>query len=176
MMTLACPVVNDTFAGSSSFLVLRRRGFVAEFLTNPVTSTRAARDASSPNDFRIWFGRGGRRTEPQRLAMENYGLEAGERVAPDSPGDAGSRGVRPRSSEWSALAPWLKRATESVFPEYRAFVMVLDRDRAAVEAALNYECSNGQTEGQITRLKLTKRQMYGRGSLALLKARVLPTA
>ena len=33
--------------------------------------------------------------------------------------------------------------------------------------------SNGQTEGQITKLKLVKRQMYGRGKLDLLQARVL---
>ena len=33
--------------------------------------------------------------------------------------------------------------------------------------------SNGQTEGQITKLKLVKRQMYGRGKLDLLQARVI---
>jgi hypothetical protein len=33
--------------------------------------------------------------------------------------------------------------------------------------------SNGQTEGQITRLKLIKRQMYGRAKLDLLRARVV---
>lgn len=76
----------------------------------------------------------------------------------------------------AALAPWVKRASASGFPEFRAFVTVLDRDRAAVEAALAHEWSNGQTEGQINRLKLVKRQMYGRGSLALLKARLLSAA
>ena len=33
--------------------------------------------------------------------------------------------------------------------------------------------SNGQTEGQITKLKLIKRQMYGRGKLDLLEARIV---
>jgi transposase len=33
--------------------------------------------------------------------------------------------------------------------------------------------SNGQTEGQITKLKLVKRQMYGRGKLDLLQARLI---
>ena len=33
--------------------------------------------------------------------------------------------------------------------------------------------SNGQTEGQITKLKLVKRQMYGRGKIDLLQARVI---
>ncbi len=81
-----------------------------------------------------------------------------------------------RERDGSALAPWMKRASESVFPEFRAFVTVLDRDRAAVDAALALAWSNGQTEGQINRLKVAKRQMYGRGSLALLKARLLSAA
>jgi transposase len=34
--------------------------------------------------------------------------------------------------------------------------------------------SNGQTEGQVNRLKMLKRQMYGRAGVALLKARMLP--
>jgi transposase len=36
--------------------------------------------------------------------------------------------------------------------------------------------SNGQTDGQITRLKLVKRQMYGRGKLDLLQARLMGDA
>jgi transposase len=52
----------------------------------------------------------------------------------------------------------------------------LRRDLAAVEAALTYEWSNGQTEGQINRLKLLRRQMYGRASLSLLKRRFLQGA
>jgi predicted nuclease of restriction endonuclease-like (RecB) superfamily len=47
------------------------------------------------------------------------------------------------------------------------------KDRAAVSAAIASPWSNGQTEGQITKLKLVKRQMYGRGKLDLLQARVI---
>ena len=36
--------------------------------------------------------------------------------------------------------------------------------------------SNGQTEGHITKLKLVKRQMYGRAKLDLLRARLLGAA
>ena len=43
---------------------------------------------------------------------------------------------------------------------------------AAVTAALSLPWSNGQTEGQITKLKLVKRQMYGRGKIDMLQARV----
>ena len=81
-----------------------------------------------------------------------------------------------RARDHAAFAPWLKRASDSGLPEFQAFVTVLDRDRPAVEAALTSEWSNGQTEGQINRLKYRKRQMYGRASLRLLKARVISVA
>ena len=47
------------------------------------------------------------------------------------------------------------------------------KDEAAVTAALNLPWSNGQTEGQITRLKLVKRQIYGRGKIDMLQARMI---
>jgi transposase len=45
-----------------------------------------------------------------------------------------------------------------------------------VRAAIATSWSNGQTEGQITRLKLVKRQMYGRGKIDLLQARLIGAA
>ncbi|CAO4164498.1 Transposase IS204/IS1001/IS1096/IS1165 DDE domain-containing protein [Methylorubrum extorquens] len=53
------------------------------------------------------------------------------------------------------------------------FAKGLSRDRAAVAAALSKPWSNGQTEGQITRLKLVKRQMNGGAKLDLLEARLI---
>jgi len=47
------------------------------------------------------------------------------------------------------------------------------KDEAAVRAAITMPRSNGQTEGQITKLKLVKRQMYGRGKIDLLRARLI---
>lgn len=47
------------------------------------------------------------------------------------------------------------------------------KDRAAVSAAITSAWSNGLTEGQITKLKLVKRMMYGRGKLDLLDARAI---
>lgn len=47
---------------------------------------------------------------------------------------------------------------------------------ACVMAALREPWSNGQTEGQINKLKTLKRQMYGRAGLDLLRARLVPAA
>jgi len=71
------------------------------------------------------------------------------------------------------LDPWLARAKSSLVASFANGVL---KDRAAVAAAITSPWSNGQTEGQITKLKLVKRQMYGRGKLDLLQARVIGAA
>ncbi len=58
----------------------------------------------------------------------------------------------------------------------KSFVIGVERDKEAVEAALTYEWSQGQVEGQINRLKMIKRGMFGRAKLDLLKARVVKAA
>jgi transposase len=57
--------------------------------------------------------------------------------------------------------------------ELRGFADGLKQDEATVQAALSSGWSNGQVEGQINRLKLLKRQMYGRAGFDLLRQRVL---
>jgi transposase len=49
-------------------------------------------------------------------------------------------------------------------------------DRPAVEAAVRMEWSNGQVEGSVNKLKLTKRAMYGRAKVDLLRQRLLHAA
>jgi transposase len=71
---------------------------------------------------------------------------------------------------------WLARAHQSSSVELRGFAAGIKRDYAAVQAALSLPWSQGQVEGQITRLKLLKRQMYGRARFDLLRLRVLSTA
>ena len=71
---------------------------------------------------------------------------------------------------------WLTRATTSGITELDRFARGLTDDRAAVEAGLSLEWSNGQTEGQVNKLKLLKRQMYGRANFDLLRRRVLQAA
>jgi ethanolamine ammonia-lyase large subunit len=69
------------------------------------------------------------------------------------------------------LTVWLNKAMAS---EIASFSRGLAADQAAVVAALTEPWSNGQTEGQINRLKTLKRQMYGRANIELLKARLVP--
>ena len=74
------------------------------------------------------------------------------------------------------LRRWLIEALRSGIPEFVTFANGLTADLRAVRAALECEWSQGQVEGQVHRLKLIKRQMYGRAKLDLLRARVLYAA
>jgi transposase len=60
--------------------------------------------------------------------------------------------------------------------ELARFARGLQEDLTAVTAGLTLDWSNGPVEGQITRLKLLKRQGYGRASCARLRQRVLQVA
>ena len=57
------------------------------------------------------------------------------------------------------LDPWITEARASLIASFAAGI---NKDKASVHAAITKPWSNGQTEGQITKLKLVKRQMYGR--------------
>jgi transposase len=71
------------------------------------------------------------------------------------------------------LDPWLRRAESSTVRQLRSFAHRLGADYEAVRAAVTLDWNNGQTEGQINRLKTIKRQMYGRAGLDLLGRRFL---
>jgi transposase len=81
-----------------------------------------------------------------------------------------------RQRDHNALDRWLSDCLLSGVPELANFASGLQQDEAAVRAALTLPWSSGQVEGQITRLKFLKRQMYGRASFALLRQRVLHAA
>jgi transposase len=68
---------------------------------------------------------------------------------------------------------WIEEVKASRLPELRRFAEGLLRDYDAVRAALSLGYSQGQTEGQVHRLKLIKRQGYGRANFDLLRLRVL---
>ena len=75
-----------------------------------------------------------------------------------------------RQKAEAELAPWIAQACQSLVASFGKGV---EKDEAAVRAAIVLPWSNGQTEGQITRLKLVKRQMYGRAKIDLLQARLI---
>jgi transposase len=75
-----------------------------------------------------------------------------------------------RRKAFTELDAWLDRAARSLIA---AFANGIVKDKHAVQAAIVSAWSNGQTEGQICKLKLVKRQMYGRGKIDLLEARVI---
>ena len=74
------------------------------------------------------------------------------------------------------LDGWLRRVGQSHVTDLHGFASGIKRDYAAVKMALSVAWSQGQVEGQITRLKLLKRQMYGRARFELLRTRVLRRA
>jgi transposase len=65
-------------------------------------------------------------------------------------------------------------ATTSGDPGPRSFVTGLRADQDAVTAALTLAWSSGAVEGHVNRVKMVKRQIYGRASLDLLRRRILP--
>ncbi len=78
-----------------------------------------------------------------------------------------------KKREASKLNPWIKDCKASGIRMLQNFATRIEQDYNAVRTALETEWSNGQTEGQINRLKLLKRQMYGRANFDLLRQRVL---
>jgi transposase len=78
-----------------------------------------------------------------------------------------------RQREPKGLNRWLSTCEASKIPALVNFSAGIRKDYAATRAALGMPWSNGQTEGQVTRLKLIKRQMYGRAKLDWLRLRFL---
>lgn len=68
------------------------------------------------------------------------------------------------------LDPWIAAASAGLIA---SFASGITNDKAAVRAAITEPWSNGQTEGQIAKLKLVKRQMYGRAKIDLLQSRLI---
>ncbi len=81
-----------------------------------------------------------------------------------------------RRREGARLPAWLEAAEASGIDELKRLAGILRADQDAVQAGLTLRHSNGQTEGQVNRLKLVKRQGYGRAKVDLLRKRVLRAA
>ena len=82
--------------------------------------------------------------------------------------------IRCHSGE--GLDNWRKSVHASTVRQFHTFARSLERDKSAILAGLTLPYSTGPVEGHINRLKLIKRQAYGRASLSYLQHRFLPAA
>jgi transposase len=115
-----------------------------------------------------------RRTDEQRdylrlLQAEDAALVTAIKLAEDFL-------VMLRRREGERFPDWLAEAEASGIDDLARFAGKLRADHDAVQAGLTLRWSNGQTEGQVTKLKLVKRQGYGRAKVDLLRTRVLRAA
>ena len=78
-----------------------------------------------------------------------------------------------RERQGECLDDWLMPVNRSNLPELQAFATGVEKDKEAVRAGLTWWINNGVVEGQITKLKLIKRQGYGQAGFPLLRKRVL---
>lgn len=78
-----------------------------------------------------------------------------------------------RELEGGKLAGWLEEAEASSVPAMQRSAVGLNKDLDAVRVGLTEKWSNGPVEGFVHKLKLLKRQGYGRAGFDLLRARML---
>ena len=78
-----------------------------------------------------------------------------------------------RERRGDALAAWITEATASRLETLARFAQGLQEDLTAIATGLTLPWSNGPVEGHITRLKLLKRQSYGRAGVGLLRQRMM---
>ena len=148
-----------------AFLAPLRKGFYTAEQTSKISAKRAVwllvRD---PKDLK--------ETEQEQLnqlCQVNEMINAAYHLTQDF-----LRLVRKRQG--SDLDAWLDRVRASHILELQGFVQGIERDKAAVQAGLMLPYSNGVVEGQVHRLKIIKRMMYGRARFPLLRQRVLHAA
>jgi transposase len=154
-------------------------------VSNPKPTTTAQKESSGADPIAV----PGRAISPQVAAallsklpaeMSSRQAEIIAKLKQQCPGFALMRrlvmGFRTilRVGKVSTLRRWMKKALKTGIHAIVRFVRTLKQDIGAVEAAVSQSWSNGPVEGQINRLKMLKRQMYGRGGTALLRARLLP--
>ncbi|MFD7479132.1 transposase [Streptomyces sp. NPDC059837] len=75
--------------------------------------------------------------------------------------------------EGERLPEWLDSVRQDTLPTIHTLAAGIDRDRDAVIAGLTLPWSSGVVEGHVNRIKMLKRQMFGRAGFALLRKRVL---
>lgn len=152
---------------------LRREGPPPRKLTRAASPFTSVRGPSARRVASLLLQRPERRTAEQAAYLEHLRQDHAIAIA-----DAFTQDfllmVRERRGE--RLDAWIEAVAGSEIAELRRFALGLRDDYDAVRAGLTLEHSNGQTEGFINKLKLTKRSMYGRGKVDLLRQRMLRAA
>ena len=133
---------------------------VAESPYQPLTPRRATR---------LVLGRKETRNEAEAYQLAQLHAQQAEVAEAIDLAQDFAQLVRQRQPEH--LDPWLKRATTSTLEAVRRFATGLYEDYDAVKAGMTLPWSTGPVEGHINRLKMLKRQMFGRARLDLLSRR-----
>ena len=133
---------------------------VAEPASPPLTPRRAT-----------WLvlGREAKRTEAEAQQLTQLHTQSAEVAEAIDLAEDFATLVRQRQP--AQLDPWLQRAAASTLEAMQRFATGLHADYAAVKAGVTLPWSNGPVEGHINRLKMLKRQMFGRARLDLLRRR-----
>jgi transposase len=183
-LDLHLPWLDDQWAsgcrrGAELWRRLTARGFRGSLrvVSEWATRRRRAEKADAKNLQRIPSARTiarlmtiGRDTLSKAETVTIAAIEAGVPTLVEARGIIAEFHIMIRRKAVAGLSPWIERARTSLVASFASGVA---KDEAAVRAAITLPWSNGQTEGQITRLKLVKRQMYGRGKIDLLQARLI---
>ncbi|MDL5205321.1 transposase [Streptomyces sp. ALI-76-A] len=127
---------------------------------------------------------GGDRPGPQQHAREHHGARAasGRTATLRPPVGPGARTAcscpRParRNRQGQQLDQWIERVQADDLSALHAFVTGLGQDLDAVVAGLSLPYSSGAVEGHNNKIKMLKRQMFGRANFDLLRKRVLLAA
>jgi transposase len=138
----------------------QRLPVVAEPVSEPLTPRRA-----------MWLvlRRAEQRTEAEAQQLAQLHAQSAEVAEAIDLAQDFTTLVRQRQPE--SLDPWLERASTSALEAVRRFASGLRDDYAAVKAGVTLPWSSGPVEGHINRLKMLKRQMFGRARLDLLSRR-----
>jgi transposase len=140
-------------------------------LTAP-TVTDPSVDALTPRQA-TWlvFRHPEKRTESEAALLQRLGQIAPAVAQTIALGQAFVQMLRSRCAD--RLEEWLTQAAQSALGPFHRLAKSFRRDLDAITAGLTLPWSTGPVEGHINRLKLVKRQMFGRAKLDLLASRFL---
>jgi len=137
--------------------------------TLPVVAEPACQPLTPRRATWLVLGREEQRTEAEAQQLAQLHAQSAEVAEAIDLAQDFTQMVRQRQPEH--FDPWLKRATTSPLDAMQRFATGLRDDYAAVKAGVTLPWSNGPVEGHINRLKMLKRQMFGRARLDLLSRR-----